>query len=126
MVFNVMRPLLCRQHSLTILHRFFIFHASLVIALAILGNVGSPDLPKWQDDLEHVQHVLRNVFRANPLAARCAAVLDLIVHPAAPAMDDNLWTQHGLDSSLIDFSMWPSDGGDPLSFFGWSDPGRLP
>ena len=98
----------------------------MVIALAILGNVGSPDVPKWQDDLVKVRYVFRTVFASNPLAMRCAAVLDLIIQPVAPAINEGMWAQDAVDQSFMDFSAWPTDGADPLTFFGWSDQGPLP
>lgn len=84
-------------------------------------------MPKWQDDLDKVRHVFRNVFGSNPLAMRCAAVLDLIIQPMAPAVEENLWAQAGaVDPSYMDFSAWPTDGADPLTFFGWSEQGPMP
>lgn len=113
------------------MYRFFIFHSSLVIALAILGNVGSPDLPKWQEDLDKVRYVLRDVFATNPLAIRCLAVLDLIVTqpgppPAMPQPGPELWMPTDVNSPFLDFSAWPTHGADPLSFFGWPEQKPMP
>lgn len=92
--------------------------------MAILGNAGSPDLPKWQDDLDKVRHVLRNVFGTNPLAIRCAVVLDLITQNAVPA-NAEVWMPGEMNPPLMDFSAWPTDGADPLTFFGWPDQGPI-
>ncbi|KAH7304272.1 lactose regulatory protein LAC9 [Stachybotrys elegans] len=100
---------------------FFMFHASLVTALAILGNSSSPDVPKWQDDLDKVRHVLRKVFGKNPLALRCAAVLDVIVQPVAPMSGADLWIPGDVNPSIMDFSTWPLNGADPLTLFGWPE-----
>jgi transcriptional regulatory protein GAL4 len=101
---------------------FFLFHASLVVALAILGDGSSPNIPKWQDELERARHVLRVVFGSNPLAMRCAAVLDFIVQPVGmPSQGADMWVPSDINQPLMDLSAWPTDGADPLTFFGWPE-----
>jgi hypothetical protein len=97
------------------------FHASLVTALAILGNASSPEIPKWQEDLGKVRRILRETFGTNPLAIRCAAVLDAIVQPSMPVAGADIWTSEDSNPLFMDFSAWPLDGGDPLTLFGWQD-----
>ena len=100
---------------------YFLFHASLVIALAILGDAESPDLPRWQADLDNVRTVFRVTFSHHPLAQRCADILDMIV-PNTP-IDTQAWNDVQLDPSMIDFSAWPNDGGEFLGLFGWPGSG---
>uniref|UniRef100_A0A8H7KD69 Zn(2)-C6 fungal-type domain-containing protein n=1 Tax=Bionectria ochroleuca TaxID=29856 RepID=A0A8H7KD69_BIOOC len=99
---------------------YFIFHASLVISLAILGDFESPDMPKWQEELNTVKHILRNVFFNNKLATRCADILDVILPSHLAASDD--WTNLQLDPSFMDFPMWSTESADDFSsFFGWPE-----
>ncbi|KAH7256028.1 fungal-specific transcription factor domain-containing protein [Fusarium tricinctum] len=104
---------------------YFIFHASLVIILAILGNFESPDLPKLQEELNTVKYILRNVFVNNQLATRCADILDAILPNHLAASDD--WTNLQLDPSFMDFSMWSTESADDFtSFFGWPEFSNTP
>ncbi|KAH6971503.1 lactose regulatory protein LAC9 [Ilyonectria sp. MPI-CAGE-AT-0026] len=103
---------------------FFLFHASLVISLAILGDSESQTLPEWQSDLDTARDVFRNVYANNPLAQRCADILDLIV--PGSIVESNDWENIQLDPSLMELSMWDTGSGDLLSFFGWQDPGLGP
>lgn len=113
----------CCEQKLT-LSSYFLFHASLVIALAILGDTESPLLPSWQADIENTRHVFRVLYADNPLANRCADILDLIVPGSAPVPLD--WANVQLDPALpalMDFSAWPNDAGDFLSLFGYPENG---
>ncbi|KAH6867352.1 fungal-specific transcription factor domain-containing protein [Thelonectria olida] len=99
---------------------YFIFHASLVISLAILGDSESPELPKWQGELNTVRHIFRNVFVDNQLAARCANILDVIVPDYLATPED--WTNFQLDPSLMDFSTWPTVPTDDFfGIFSWPE-----
>ncbi|KAH6653173.1 C6 transcription factor [Truncatella angustata] len=103
---------------------FFIFHASLVMVLAILADDGSsPELPSWQADLETVKSVFRHLLSNNPLAARSADILDRILRPEPVVGFDAI---NFLDPASFDFSQWPAGDGDLLSSFGWLDPGQGP
>ncbi|KAH7121758.1 lactose regulatory protein LAC9 [Dactylonectria estremocensis] len=99
---------------------FFLFHASLVISLAILGDAESPKRTEWQNDLDVARDVFRNVYANNPLAQRCADILDLLV--PGPTVETNDWENIQLDPSLMELSMWDTGSGDFFSFFGWQDP----
>lgn len=90
--------------------------------MATLGDAGSPELGRWQAELESARAVFRITYADNSLAQRCADILDMIVpsNPTGPPAWDNVQ----FDSSLIDFSTWPSDGGEFLGMFGWPTPGR--
>ncbi|KAI1875842.1 uncharacterized protein JN550_002128 [Neoarthrinium moseri] len=101
---------------------FFIFHASLVMVLAILGDDGSsPDLSSWQADIETVRHVLRHLLVDNRLAERCADILDRI-HQAEPNFGVD--SMEFMEPASFDFSHWPTGDGDILESFGWLNPGQ--
>ena len=103
---------------------YFIFHASLVISLAILGSPESPELLRWQEELNIVRHILRNVFVDNQLANRCANILDIIVPDSLTTPDD--WANFQLDPWLMDFSTWPTEPADDFcSVLGWPDVGGI-
>ncbi|KAM5346113.1 hypothetical protein ACJ41O_009118 [Fusarium nematophilum] len=103
---------------------YFMFHACLVTSLAILGDPESPDLPRWQEELNTARHIFRNVFVSDQLATRCADILDVVV-PNCPTTDD--WATFQLDPALMDFSTWPTDSADDFfSVFGWSEFGSIP
>ncbi|KAJ9134315.1 C6 zinc finger domain containing protein [Pleurostoma richardsiae] len=101
---------------------FFLFHASLVVVLAILGDTGSPDLPRWRSDIDTVRNILRSVLAKNQLASRCADILDHILPPDSANLE--LWGGEPLDIDAIDFSMWPADAGDMFGSFAWPEPGQ--
>lgn len=98
--------------------RYFLFHASLAIALAIRGDATSPDLPKWQSDIEVVRATLKEPLKGDPLSARCMNTLDHLL----PA---NMGTA-GPEASFpaagdtVDFSFWPMEEPD-FGSFGWPD-----
>ncbi|CAJ2509329.1 Uu.00g143550.m01.CDS01 [Anthostomella pinea] len=101
---------------------YFLFHASLVVALAIRGDTESPELSKWHEDIGMVRNILRNVLAENTLAARCADILDHILphHP-----QDFTFSDIGqIDFDTMDFSLWPVDQTDILSSLGWPDAGH--
>ncbi|KAK8085939.1 hypothetical protein PG994_000913 [Apiospora phragmitis] len=101
---------------------YFIFHASLVIALAILGDKESPELPKWQSDIDLVRDVLRRLLADNPLANRCADILDHLL----PLEPDNMMmpfeTMNQFDPTTMDFSLWTAESADLLNSFNWPEP----
>ncbi|KAI5460214.1 lactose regulatory protein LAC9 [Mariannaea sp. PMI_226] len=101
---------------------FFIFHASLVIALAVLGNAESTDVSRWQADLDSVRRILLNTFSNNSLAKRCAGVLDLVV-AQSHTTNSNDWTGVEMDLSWMDFSTWPSTTGDFFDYLRWPESG---
>ncbi|KAF5649172.1 GAL4-transcription factor [Fusarium sp. NRRL 25303] len=97
---------------------YFTFHASLVIVLAILSNPESPDMPKWQEDVNTVRHIFRQVFADNELATRCADIIDVILPDPLLASGD--WANVQLDPMLMDFSTWPASSADEFaSVLGW-------
>ncbi|RBQ70366.1 hypothetical protein FVER14953_10975 [Fusarium verticillioides] len=99
---------------------YFTFHASLVIVLAILSNLESPDMPKWQDDVNTVRHIFRGVFTNNELATRCANIIDVILPD--PLLTTSDWANVQLDPMLMDFSTWPAASADEFaSVLGWPD-----
>ncbi|KAI6780574.1 Regulatory protein-like protein [Emericellopsis cladophorae] len=99
---------------------YFLFHASLVVALAVLGDTDSPELATWQADIDKVTNVFRNAYAGNPLAQRCADILGAIV-PAQPAASDP-WNLP-FDDSLIDFATWPNDAPEFFGPLGWPGAG---
>ncbi|KAL2017231.1 hypothetical protein VTK56DRAFT_2390 [Thermocarpiscus australiensis] len=102
---------------------FFLFHAALVIALAILGDCDSAELPKWRTDIDMTQSIFRGVLAGNPLAARCADIFDRILplgHAGIPG-EPHLGNQfHG----MCDTPVWPSDITNMFGSFGWADSGQ--
>ncbi|KAK8078595.1 GAL4-transcription factor [Apiospora saccharicola] len=102
---------------------YFIFHASLVIALAILGDKESPELPKWQSDIDLVRDVLRRLLADNPLANRCADILDHLL-PLEPdsMMNMPFETMNQFDPTTMDFSLWTAESADLLNSFNWPEP----
>ncbi|KAF5645822.1 GAL4-transcription factor [Fusarium tjaetaba] len=99
---------------------YFTFHASLVIVLAILSNSESPDMPKWQEDVNTVRHIFRGVFADNELATRCANIIDVIL--PNPLLTTSDWANVQLDPMLMDFSTWPASSADEFaSVLGWPD-----
>jgi transcriptional regulatory protein GAL4 len=99
---------------------YFMFHASLVISLAILGGSDSPDQPRWQEELNTVRHIYRNVFVEDQLATRCANILDVILPDPVQAPDG--WANLQLDPSWMDFSTWQTESTDDMfGIFGWPE-----
>ncbi|SCV55564.1 GAL4-Transcription factor [Fusarium fujikuroi] len=104
---------------------YFTFHASLVIVLAILSNPESPDMPKWQEDVNTVRHIFRQVFADNELATRCANIIDVILPD--PLLTSGDWANVQLDPMLMDFSTWPAASADEFaSVLGWADWANFP
>ncbi|OAA66916.1 c6 zinc finger domain containing protein [Niveomyces insectorum RCEF 264] len=102
----------------------FLFHASLVIVLAILGDPSSPQMPRWQADMDTVRTILKGIL-GNHLARRCADILNLILPSDAPANLGPAWgAGDHLDMDVVDFSMWPDDAGDMWGSFVWPYPGE--
>jgi transcriptional regulatory protein GAL4 len=100
--------------------RYFLFHASLVIALAILGDRDSLELASWQADIDKVTHVFRVAYAGNPIAQRCADILNAMVPSQAPTSDP--WNL-ALDDSLLDFTSWPGDAPEFFGPLGWPSAG---
>ncbi|KAF5963645.1 GAL4-transcription factor [Fusarium bulbicola] len=104
---------------------YFTFHASLVIILAILSNSESPDMPKWQEDVNRVRHIFRGVFADNELATRCANIIDVVLPD--PLLTAGDWANVQLDPMLMDFSTWPAASADEFaSVLGWPDWANFP
>ncbi|KAH9904298.1 lactose regulatory protein LAC9 [Xylariomycetidae sp. FL2044] len=101
---------------------FFLFHASLAIALSIRGDGQSTDLPVWQEDIELVRNTLRNVLSGNPLAARCADILSHIL--PTHAQDLTAFETIQGEASGMEFPYWPMDQTDIFSSFPWPDVGQ--
>lgn len=104
--------------------RYFLFHASLISALAILGDLESPETAAWQADVDTANHTFRTMLTSNPLASRCADILGLIVPPqpeqtASPVISDEF-----LYRDELDFSSWPMDPADVFNSLGWTDFGQ--
>ncbi|KAK2595638.1 hypothetical protein QQS21_006609 [Conoideocrella luteorostrata] len=103
---------------------YFLFHASLISALAILGDMESPDITSWQTDVETARSTFRTTLARNPLASRCADILSLVL----PQMTENATTtvvgEAPLFSDDFDFSSWPMDPTEVFSSLGWSDFGQ--
>ncbi|KAF4960462.1 hypothetical protein FGADI_953 [Fusarium gaditjirri] len=99
---------------------YFTFHASLVIILAILSNSESLDVPNWQEDINTVRRIFREVFADNELATRCANIIDVILPD--PLLISGDWANVQLDPMLMDFSTWPAASADEFaSVLGWPD-----
>ncbi|RKU40979.1 lactose regulatory protein lac9 and GAL4-like protein [Coniochaeta pulveracea] len=103
---------------------FFLFHASLVIALSILGDPESPEAPSWQADVDMVRDIFRTVLAHDKLAPRCASFLDYLLPPQADFYSVASTTCAPIPTEQIDFSLWPTDPGDIFSSLGWSDFGQ--
>ncbi|KAK9413418.1 putative C6 transcription factor [Seiridium unicorne] len=100
---------------------FFIFHASLVMVLAILADNGSsPQLLSWQADIETVRQVFRHLLADNPLAARCADILDRILQPEPDVL--SLDSMEFLNTPSYDFLTWPEGDGGLFSSHSWLGP----
>ncbi len=109
---------------LTGLPRFFLFHASLVAALAILGDSESSELPNWRYDVELSKSIFRGVLKDNPLATRCADILDHIL-PIDAAGISKAVTLGQFDASAMDPSFWSNDLANMVGSFGWLDAQQL-
>ncbi|KAH8658118.1 lactose regulatory protein LAC9 [Xylariales sp. PMI_506] len=95
---------------------FFLFHACLVIALAILGDAESPEVQNWQVDIEMTVNIFRNVLKENHLAARCANILDRILPAGLSGLSDVDVTQFGPNAA--EMFGW---GLEMNQMFGWPD-----
>lgn len=99
-----------------------------MIALAILGDPESAELPKWQTDIDMTQSIFRGVLAENPLATRCADILDRILPLGRPGIPQQL----DFDSltrfdEMCEIPTWPSDITNMFgSFgsFGWPESGQ--
>lgn len=91
---------------------FFVFHASLVIVLAIIGDADSPEMANWQRDLDTVRHVFRDVFADNQLASRCVGILDEILMPGYLASTENWAAFDAAETWPMTFQDWPSEIND--------------
>ncbi|KAK4234591.1 regulatory protein GAL4 [Achaetomium macrosporum] len=87
---------------------FFLFHAALVITLAILGDCESDEFPKWQTDIGITQSIFGGVLAGNPLAKRCADILDSILPLGRSAIPGDRDFDYQFNS-MPDTSMWASD-----------------
>ncbi|KAK2015870.1 lactose regulatory protein LAC9 [Colletotrichum eremochloae] len=89
---------------------FFLFHASLVLVLVMLGDSESPRLPEWQKDLDTVHHIFRHVFPYNPLSTRCSNILDEILLSGSLRGSETFC----LDTLSMDFQTWPIEPADDI------------
>lgn len=88
--------------------RFFLFHASLIVALAILGDAESPECEKWQVDVDMACGIFRGVLIENPLASRCLEILEHILPLGrSDALREIPLSQ--FDINTADLSLWPAD-----------------
>ncbi|KAI1340630.1 c6 zinc finger domain-containing protein [Xylariaceae sp. FL0016] len=98
---------------------YYLFHASLVVALAIRSDTESHDLSLWQEDINVVRNIFRNVLTKDPMAARCANILDHIL--PLHQQDFTFIGKDQVDLDSIDFSLWPTDQTNLFSSYGWPD-----
>lgn len=100
--------------------RYFLFHASLVVVLAILGDPESPGVAAWQADVDMARHLFQTAFGGNQLASRCDDILNHILPSHFTELDPG--SQFYTDA--MDFSLWPTDPADIFNSLGWSDFGQ--
>ncbi|KAH8901530.1 lactose regulatory protein LAC9 [Thozetella sp. PMI_491] len=101
---------------------FFLFHACLVIALAILGDATSHEAPSWKEDIEMALNIFRNILKDNHLAARCADILDRILPAGLQGIRDADMTLFGPNAA--ESFGWSTDFDQMLGSFGWPDAGQ--
>ncbi|KAI1505182.1 c6 zinc finger domain-containing protein [Biscogniauxia marginata] len=101
---------------------YYLFHASLVVAIAIRGDTEAPELPGWCEDIDVVRNILRNVLTDNPLSTRCVNILDHIL--PTHSQDFAVLGDSQVDFDAIDFSLWPMDHAEMFSPFDWLDTGH--
>ncbi|KAK3944402.1 lactose regulatory protein lac9 and GAL4-like protein, partial [Diplogelasinospora grovesii] len=100
---------------------FFLFHASLVVALSILGDPESPEAPSWRADVDMARSIFQTVLAHDKLAFRCASFLDYILPPKTDIYAGAATMGLPIPTEEIDFSLWPADPGDIFNSLGWSD-----
>ncbi|TWU76249.1 lactose regulatory protein lac9 and GAL4-like protein [Metarhizium rileyi] len=100
---------------------YFLFHASLISALAMLGDVESDEATEWQADVDIANSTFRTMLTSNPLASRCADILGLIVPPRPEQTTSPLIGGELLFCDELDFSSWPMDPADVLNSLEWTD-----
>ncbi|PNH45320.1 hypothetical protein VD0004_g2528 [Verticillium dahliae] len=104
---------------------FFLFHASLIVVLVIHGDPESSNLAEWQADLEIVRHVFGSVFAHNPLATRCANIINEILLPGQ-VLTSGDWTNIQMGSWSMDPALWPTEPTDDFyTLFGWPETGSF-
>ncbi|ORY55702.1 lactose regulatory protein LAC9 [Pseudomassariella vexata] len=99
---------------------YYLIHASLVAALAIIGGAGSSELSNWQKDIEKVRNILSTTLGGDPLATRCADILNHLL----PVKSGVLMPSNDFDPATMDFSLWPTDQGDVFASLGWPETGQ--
>lgn len=93
-------------------------------ALAILGDTESPELPRWQADIDLVRDVLCRFLSDNQLAGRCADILDHLL-PLGFEGNMRFESMNQFDPTTMDFSLWSADPpSDVLGAFNWAYPGQ--
>ncbi|KIV79776.1 hypothetical protein PV11_07322 [Exophiala sideris] len=103
---------------------YFLFHAALVVAVAIIDNGQSPETVGRCADFELARHIFRDILGGDPLATRCAGILDHILPPESSSNSlPNMEEMH-FDFNAIDFSLWPVDPGNLFSSAGWPAVGQ--
>jgi transcriptional regulatory protein GAL4 len=90
----------------------------MVMAM-LSGNGTTQEVQSWQGHVETALSVFRHLLKDNPLAARCADILDRILQPEPDT--SGLDVINFLNSSDLDFSSWPGTDSDLLGSFGWLD-----
>ena len=89
----------------------------------MLGDPESIELSKWRYDVNMASSIFRGVLVDNPLAARCAEILDHILPLSEPQASGDFHFDQ-LDASNVDMAMWPVDLANMFGSFGWPDAGQ--
>jgi len=103
--------------------RYFLFHATLIVVLAILGDPQSPEVIAWQADVDVARNNFQTILGDNPLASRCVDIINHIL-PPDDSYDAGVIPHEHFFSDDMDFSMWPTDSDDVLGLLGWTDFGQ--
>ncbi|WPH04746.1 Hypothetical protein R9X50_00764100 [Acrodontium crateriforme] len=96
---------------------YFVFHAALILCVCICAEPTSADVQSWTQDVQRMRSMLLDVFHGNPLAARCAEVMNHILSesPASPSYG----VVNQVSTGDFDFLSWPVDLEDPFAFIEW-------
>lgn len=75
-----------------------------------MGDFESPELPKWQTDINIAQGIFRGLLADNPLASRFAEIFDNILPLTWPgdlgSLDLSNFEHH---AGSADSSLWPPE-----------------
>ncbi|KAL6246876.1 hypothetical protein RBB50_006183 [Rhinocladiella similis] len=103
---------------------YFLYHAALVVAVAIIVDRQSSETAGRCADFELARHIFRDVLGGYHLATRCAGILDHILPPESSSnIITNIEEAH-FDFGSIDYSLWPFDPGNLFSSAGWPAVGQ--